>query len=334
METLLSTAISSLSLWLVLSGLLRRRRVISLDSESQEAASSRKGGRRDVVVIKLGGAAITVKDRLETLDDANIRASVKMLSKEFRAGRSLIVTHGAGSFGHFQAKRFKLNQGSNAHPDPRIGLASCRRAVTALNHHLVTKLVEAGVPAVGVSPFPATRAFGGVVAEGSDGGLLALEELIDRGYVPVLHGDVVLDKKQGHCILGGDAIVERVCDLLRRRARQKRDDSTAPRCPRGIRAVFITDVEGVYDRPPTERNSRLLTRIVVDKKTGFVEMPATSTQSHDVTGGIREKIKSAARIAQMGIPVYIVKAASESAQRAVAGCLCVDQKVCTAVVPR
>ena len=40
-----------------------------------------------------------------------------------------------------------------------------------------------------------------------------LEDLLRRGFTPVLHGDCVRDKARGFGILGGDSIVEVSCPL-------------------------------------------------------------------------------------------------------------------------
>ena len=39
-------------------------------------------------------------------------------------------------------------------------------------------------------------------------GVTYVTELLDAGYVPVLHGDCVLDTDQGCSILSGDRIIE------------------------------------------------------------------------------------------------------------------------------
>jgi len=58
-------------------------------------------------------------------------------------------------------------------------------------------------------------------------------ELLVAGFVPILHGDCVLDDVQGCAILSGDKIIEKLVEKLRPR-----------------RVVFLTDVDGIFDKPP------------------------------------------------------------------------------------
>ena len=63
------------------------------------------------VVIKFGGALITKKDEecvahFEIIQ--NLCAVIKSISED---GIQTILVHGAGSFGHLKAKRWRLNEG-------------------------------------------------------------------------------------------------------------------------------------------------------------------------------------------------------------------------------
>lgn len=48
------------------------------------------------VVLKLGGSAITVKDKLETLKEDELRHACSIVQSLIRLGKSVIVVHGAG----------------------------------------------------------------------------------------------------------------------------------------------------------------------------------------------------------------------------------------------
>ena len=132
--------------------------------------------------------------------------------------------------------------------------------------------------------------------------LTPVADALNRGLVPVLHGDAVYDDDQGCAIVSGDALMVRLCDALQPEL-----------------CVFLTDVAGVYDRPPSEPGAVLLEELFVSRNGELVENLATSTSAHDVTGGIRAKLEAACRIAADGTPVVIVQAATEHAERALAG---------------
>ena len=74
-------------------------------------------------------------------------------------GLDIIVIHGAGSFGHFQAHEYGVSKGGIKNDNGVIqwkkGFAMTRDSVTSLNRIVVHTLVhQCNLPAVGVSPFP------------------------------------------------------------------------------------------------------------------------------------------------------------------------------------
>lgn len=269
------------------------------------------------VVVKIGGSACTKKAQFETLHTANLSAACSQLAALSREGIRMAIIHGAGSFGHQQAKEYGVSKGTSEAsgktlPLPerlREGFAKTRLSVTTLNRYVITALVQEGLPAVGISPCPFVdlekkKLPGGrmptVAAEGSKG-------LLKSGLVPVVHGDAVLDAAQGCAILSGDVWMVELCRELGARS-----------------AVFVTDVDGVFTKPPSEPGAQLVKEILVDPKTGDLELTGVSMDcaSHDVTGGLKAKLESAAAVL-LGAPgvqaVYIVRAGSAAAAQAMRG---------------
>ncbi|KAK6931286.1 Aspartate/glutamate/uridylate kinase [Dillenia turbinata] len=128
----------------------------------------------------------------------------------------------------------------------------------------------------------------------------------------VLHGEAVLDDSLGCTILSGDVIIRHLAQQLR---------------PEYV--VFLTDVLGVYDRPPSEPDAVLLREIAVDEHgnwsvvkpilEGITKQVEITVAAHDTTGGMVTKITEAAMIAKLGVDVYIVKAATSHSLRALSG---------------
>ena len=263
------------------------------------------------VVVKFGGSAITNKATLETLDEAALAktAAACANSKNKRA----VLMHGAGSFGHFQARQYGVSKGIAHETFEWRGFAETRASVTKLNGLVVGALCNAGVAAAALPPFPTfvTRGKGIVTKRSLEAGLTHIEELLDAGLTPVLHGDAVLDEVQGCSILSGDTLMV----LLARAFKPSM-------------AVFLTDVAGVYDRPPTEEGASLLPRIGVEADGTLRVAAATSTASHDVTGGLAAKIDAAAQIALSGCRVVIVQVGTRHAEAALRGEL---PEVCTLI---
>ncbi|XP_038890099.1 isopentenyl phosphate kinase isoform X2 [Benincasa hispida] len=296
-------------------------------------------------IVKLGGAAITCKNELETIHEENLATVSSHLRKTMVSGSSFegiigmdwskqpgksdiactaddfrehevglaspfIVVHGAGSFGHFQASKSGVHKGGLDRSLVKAGFVATRISVTSLNLQIVRSLAREGIPSVGMSPFSCGWSTCERNMDAVD--LCGVSKAINSGFVPVLHGDAVFDNSLGCTILSGDVIIRRLAEQLK---------------PDYV--VFLTDVLGVYDRPPTEPNAVLLREIAVDEDGRWsVIQPIlhnanteveVSVAAHDTTGGMVTKISEAAMIARLGIEVYIVKAATVHSLRALSG---------------
>ncbi|XP_050373223.1 isopentenyl phosphate kinase [Argentina anserina] len=296
-------------------------------------------------IVKLGGAAITCKNELETINEENLKTVSSQLRQSMIAGSSsgkvlgmdwsrkagesevlstvdgfddqpvpescpFIVVHGAGSFGHFQASKSGVHKGGWNRPLVKAGFVATRISVTNLNLEIVRALAREGIPSIGMSPFACGWSTHERNIASAD--LSVVAKAIDSGLVPVLHGDAVLDDLLDCTILSGDVIISHLAAHLK---------------PDYV--VFLTDVPGVYDRPPSEPDAVLLREIAVAEDGSWsVVRPTlqdmnyqvkTSVAVHDTTGGMMTKIAEAAVIAKLGINVYIVKAATSHALRALSG---------------
>ena len=152
-----------------------------------------------------------------------------MLFKNFLRHKVVLI-HGAGSFGHFQAKKYTLSSGGSI-DEWKQGTTLTRQryvvtlaktyqvsslaryneivvyfSVLKLNGLVVDALIKEGVPAVGISPFP-TVVSSKKVELLATGVLNSVSELIRNGLVPVIHGDVIIDRVQRCTILSGDRIM-------------------------------------------------------------------------------------------------------------------------------
>jgi len=262
------------------------------------------------VVIKLGGAAITVKDSFETLAEGHLAECASLVASAWAGGTSkCVVVHGAGSFGHFQAKEYNIAQGGGLREggskaaEGRRGVALVRASVCGLNHAVVNALIKEGVPAIGVPAWPSwtTHARRPVRQD-----IRPLEDALALGLVPVMHGDVVFDEELLCTVLSGDVLLRVVAEAFKPRV-----------------CVFVTDVAGVYDRPPKDAcveggtPPRLLEELVVHADGSIATGFSANVAAHDVTGGIKSKVDSATAIASLGVPVYIAGVGTEAALQAV-----------------
>lgn len=223
-----------------------------------------------------------------------------------------IVVHGAGSFGHFQASKSGVHKGGLQQPLVKAGFVATRISVTSLNLEIVRALAREGIPSIGMSPFSCGWSTCERNMDTAD--ISMVDNAINAGFIPVLHGDAVLDSSQDCTILSGDVIIRFLAAKLK---------------PEYV--VFLTDVFGVYDRPPTEPGATFLREIAVKEDGSWsIAKPALQDASkevvmtvaaHDTTGGMVTKISEAAMIAKLGVDVYIVKAATEHSMTALNGTL-------------
>ena len=267
------------------------------------------------VVVKWGGAAITRKGaRREALDDGALDACVEQLAGAWRERPGgLVLVHGAGCFGHWQAKEAQVHEGWQG--ADRLGFARTRAAVTRLNSLVVSRLVAAGVPAVGLPAFPSWTTSGpGQLAGSSSAPVGAAASALGAGLLPVLHGDAVLDDNQGCSILSGDLLVRELALGLG-----------------ACHAVFLTNVPGLFDRPPADPGAELIREVLVGGagedwawrgvdgrlRTGAEAHMAAGAAPDDVTGGVAAKVREAAGAAERGVPVLIAQAGSPAGMLAV-----------------
>ncbi|HOI12926.1 MAG TPA: isopentenyl phosphate kinase [Methanoculleus sp.] len=226
----------------------------------------------ETVVLKLGGSVITDKSGECAIDHARLHEVAEILAAHRET--ALVLVHGAGSCGHPEARRYRINDGLTA--ENVSGVYETHAAVSSLNAAVVDALRDAGVEAIGIHPLD--------LALAEDGRLVSFEtrhiaEMTEHGIVPVLHGDVVMDCLRGSCIVSGDQLVARLATALASR-----------------RVGLATDVRGVL------QNSRVIPRI--DRST-IRSLDVGGSGNTDVTGGMQGKIAELLALADAGIDSHI-----------------------------
>jgi len=259
----------------------------------QKSKSILKTNNKAMIVIKFGGAAITEKKARGVLNEAALRLCCDGIASAWSKAASVVVIHGAGSFGHSEAKENSVHLGRNKN---EFGFSLTRQAVTRLNSIVVNQLIDRGVPAVAISPFAARQ-----------GLTEAVTNAIDMGLLPVTHGDAVFDFDQ-YAILSGDDILEQLCTgaVVKR-------------------AIFVSDIPCVYDRDPASSNAKRISHILVNEKDRSLrqfllpedEIPKDDKDESrareavpDVTGGMAAKLRAATNAAKNGVPVRVLNAQS------------------------
>ena len=237
-----------------------------------------------MILIKFGGSAITDKSRYRTFN----AELVKRLCKEIKeSGEKVIIVHGAGSFGHVLAKENHLNDGFK--DDSQIpAVAQVCYDMRDLNGMIVKELNDAGLPAISV---PTGSCF-----MMDDRKLIiddpsVLTSMFEKGIIPVMFGDVVMDRELGFAICSGDQIMELLTGIFH-----------------PSRVVFVSDIDGLYDDDPkTNKDAKLIEN--VDRKT--LDEIKTDITVADVTGGVRGKMETMLRMCSEGCDCVLVNGTVE-----------------------
>ncbi|MCX9010060.1 MAG: isopentenyl phosphate kinase [Candidatus Methanoperedens sp.] len=230
-----------------------------------------------IVILKIGGSVITEKDIVSSARKDDIdRISQEIASFKANSSDALIIVHGAGSFGHPQAMKW-ANAGFDAQ-----GAYLTHTSVKALNSIVLDSLDRAGIRALPVHPLSSCLLENGRLVEFQ---LSQVRLMLDRGVVPVLHGDVVMDRALGAAVLSGDRIVPYLATAM-----------SASKIGAG------SNVEGVLDE----------TGAAVKKITpvSFIDIKKhiQGSASTDVTGGMLGKVSEFLELAKRGINSRIFNA--------------------------
>lgn len=212
-------------------------------------------------ILKLGGSVITKKfDYLES-DDKNIESLAKTLAEVWNPKMQLVLIHGAGSFGHAPVIAHGINSGVKTKKQI-LGFADTHSSCTYLSNLLVDRLIKNGVPAVTITPAVVIRQNNGKITKFDVG---TVKEYLKKGYLPVLHGDMVLDNKIGGSVCSGDQISA----YLGKKAKT---------------IIMGTNVDGVIaDGKVVEK--------ITKKNIREVEKHIKHSGAPDVTGGMIGKVK-------------------------------------------
>ncbi|MCS7133896.1 MAG: isopentenyl phosphate kinase [Candidatus Caldarchaeum sp.] len=233
-----------------------------------------------LVVLKIGGSVITEKKM-----DKIFRADVmERIAREVARcwPTPLIIIHGAGSYGHPLARKYRIDEGFREQRQLE-GFVKTLQQVKELNRLVVDSLIEAGIGSVGM---PASNLFitrKGVIETAH---LNMLFSALDLGIIPVTCGDAVFDRELKFTVLSGDQIAIHLAKSLK-----------------ASRIVYATDVDGVYEIDRYTKEKRLIEKLEYRKHTTLYY---GEVEGDDVTGGMFNKVETAFEAVRAGVKVSIV----------------------------
>lgn len=220
---------------------------------------------KDLILLKIGGSLITDKRKEKgTLNSANLRRIAREIKEGFNFERnSLIIIHGAGSYGHPIVKVTGINNGIK-NQEQVLAFAKTQKLQNELNVRVCEELEKNGLPAIPFQPSAsATMRSKKLVTLDTN----LLKNLLEVSLIPVLFGVPAYDEVQLCSILSGDQIITYLAQKL------------SPK-----RVILATDVPGVLNE-----KGEVIKKI---DSTNFERIQRQIGQSKvfDVTGGMLGKI--------------------------------------------
>lgn len=200
------------------------------------------------------------------------------------ASSRLILGHGSGSFGHVAARRFGIAEGIRS-AEQLPGIALTQQRAAALHHLVVEALAEAGALPYSIAPSSCIVTTAGHPVAFTDEPLL---RALENGLLPVLYGDVVMDREQGAAICSTEKVFETVARCLLDRGRKVR------------RALWLGETDGLYDE--SGQTIPHLSAADFEEAARAIGDP----KGTDVTGGMRLRIETALTLAKLGIPSLLL----------------------------
>ena len=245
-----------------------------------------------MIILKIGGSILTNKDSIESEVDA---VSLKRIATEIKrsfdiSSKELIIVHGAGSFGHPPAKKHKIGEefDKSQYPEKRLGFCEIQNEVKKLNMFICEEFINEGLPTIAI---PASSFITSTGKRITDGNLDLFKRYLDKGFIPVIYGDVVLDDDLEFCVISGDQVIQYLAVNLN-----------------PDRVILGTDVDGVYNKNPKTHDDALF----FDKFNSLEDLDTLEgTTNVDVTGGMVGKIKELIYLADLGIESKIINAEVE-----------------------
>ncbi len=256
----------------------------------------------ELVFIKLGGSLITDKSTPYTVQ----QEVLDRLCREIRTARSqgnvsLVLGHGAGSFGHVSAARHGTHKGISG-PDSWRGFSEVHHDAQRLNAMVREALAQAGEVAVTLQPSSAciTKA-SRITSYHTE----PIRRLLDAGVIPLLYGDACLDEEQGCSIASTEEILRHLAAVLR-----------------PSRIILVGKVDGVFGP-----SGELIPEITKQNFDAIKRSLQPSDGVADVTGGMLQKVTLSL---QAGVPTEIINGLKpDLLARALAG----EEQLGTAIIP-
>ena len=244
----------------------------------------------DIILLKLGGSLLTEKNKPFSIREDVVKSVVKQI---IDANEKLILIHGGGSFGHPLAREYSISKGINSSiPNQILGLVKTHQSMIKFNNHLINLFLEYKYPVLSFQP-------SGIFIKDSQNisiqSIDTIETALTLNILPVLYGDIILDKQGSFSIISGDQIIFELCVKLNKFNISK--------------VIFAIETDGIFINDQETKDIKLATELY-SNELDSLDL-ADLGKKIDVTGGIEGKINTIKNICKSNIPVQLINGLKE-----------------------
>ncbi|MEM8964203.1 MAG: hypothetical protein AAGD38_22145, partial [Acidobacteriota bacterium] len=162
-------------------------------------------------------------------------------------------------------------------------------AAARLNRIVVAALLDAGVPAVSLPPSSWLTLDDGEAVEAD---LAPLRAALDHGLLPVVYGDVVVDRRRGWAIASTETVFSALVSFL-------------PEPPAEL--LWLGETQGILDQEGRTVD------LVTPRSIGRARTLIGATAGTDVTGGMLLRLDTSYQLAERGVPSRIIDGRARAA---------------------
>ena len=233
---------------------------------------------KKLILIKLGGSIISDKTKINKARFNVIKDLSRQVKNFLRNDKnlSIIITTGAGGFGHPVAKIYEHNL--------EEGLPFIKDAVKAINQIVIESLNKEGVRAVSVEPSEIAQYKNKEIVSLFHGFIVGL---LEKNIIPVFHADLVDDQKLGISILSMDKFLVDLAIFFKNKNYEVE------------KVIFAGTTAGVVSRVGTTIKK------ITKKNLSKIKEVFYKGKGINVTGGMKYKVEQCLRLAEEEIDSYI-----------------------------
>lgn len=228
---------------------------------------------RELTVLKLGGSLITDKTKPYVVRKDILESAAREIKECISEGliQSLILLHGAGSYGHPLVLEHQLHKGFQS-TEQILPLAKTQEKVNELRHIIVKQFHEVNIPMVLLHP---SSMMTSEKMKMTNYFLESLRGFVSLETVPLLGGDILIDSVMGWSVGSGDQLAV----ILSKELGAKK-------------LIFASDVAGIYEADPKQNpDASPIERINLNELDKTLEKMGEFGIA-DATGTMKGKLKS------------------------------------------